>query len=163
MALNKGKAWEAVFKQDWKKSFPMGDINRLYDTQGGQLGISNISDFIGYSYPFIYYLECKSHKGGTWNFNNLTQYEKLCSKIGIKGVMAGVILWMIEKDLIVYLPITTIKKMKEDGLKSFSVKNYLQNQKEYDIITIPAKKKRVFMQGDYRVLENWAKDHCILN
>lgn len=161
MAINKGKAFEAIFKADWKKSFPKGTIDRLYDQVSGYKTISNISDFLGYNYPFIYYLECKSHKGGTWNFDNLTQYDKLCTKIGIKGVMAGVVLWMIERDLIVYLPITTIKKMKEDGLKSFNVKNYFTNPEEYDIIKVPSIKKRAFMQSDYRILNDWAEKHCL--
>ncbi len=46
-----GKAFEEHFKKNWKKSFPNGDIIRLYDVTFGYLNISNISDFIGYSYP----------------------------------------------------------------------------------------------------------------
>lgn len=65
MATNKGKAFEMVFKQDFKKSFPNGTLDRLYDTTNGYKTISNVCDFIGYSYPNIFYLECKSHLQNT--------------------------------------------------------------------------------------------------
>lgn len=73
-------------------TMPNSTIDRLYDSTSGYKTISNISDFIGYSYPNIYYLECKSHLGNTWNFVNFTQYDKLKEKVGIPGVRAGVVL-----------------------------------------------------------------------
>ena len=91
MAVNKGKAWEAKFKTDFMKSFPDGSIDRLYDPVGGYYGINNICDFIGYEWPNIYYLELKSHKGNTFPFTCLPQYDKLTSKVGGKGVRAGVV------------------------------------------------------------------------
>lgn len=150
MAINKGKAFEEKFYQDWKKSFPNGTINRIYDTMNGYKSISNVSDYIGYSYPNIMYLECKSHKGNTWNFNYFTQYEKLLEKIGIKGVIAGVILWMIDLDKVVFLPIEEVKKMKDNNCKSFNIK--MLNEKVYNIIEIPSVKKRVYMDSDYSVI-----------
>ena len=94
MADNRGKQWEAKFKQDFINSFPKNEvsIDRLYDSVSGFKAISNISDFIGYAYPNIFYLECKSHKGASFPFSALSQYEKLCVKVGIKGVRAGVAL-----------------------------------------------------------------------
>lgn len=65
MASNKGKQFESKFKIDFQKSFPNGTIDRIYDTTNGYKTISNVSDFIGYSYPCIMYLECKSHLGNT--------------------------------------------------------------------------------------------------
>ena len=47
MAKNKGKAFEEVFKKNFKESFPDGTIDRIYDTTNGYKTISNISDFIG--------------------------------------------------------------------------------------------------------------------
>ena len=92
MANNRGKQFEQKFFRDFKTSFPGGTIDRIYDTTNGYKTISNISDFIGYVYPNILYLECKSHQGNTFPLINLPQYEKLKSKVGIKGVRAGVIL-----------------------------------------------------------------------
>ena len=150
MAKNKGKAFEEVFKKNFKESFPDGTIDRIYDTTNGYKTISNISDFIGYNEPNIFYLECKSHLGNTFPLANLTQYDKLKEKVGIPGVRAGVVLWFIDHDRVCYVPISTITKMKEDDRKSVNIK-YLDSH-EYNIIEIPSVKKRVFMDSDYRCL-----------
>lgn len=150
MAVNKGKAWEAKFRTDFMKSFPDGSIDRLYDPVGGYYGINNICDFIGYEWPNIYYLELKSHKGNTFPFTCLPQYDKLTSKVGIKGVRAGVVLWFIDHDQVIYAPISTITKMKEDGKKSINVKEL----DDYHLIKLPGQKKRVFVECDYRVLKD---------
>ena len=150
MAVNKGKAWEAKFKTDFMKSFPDGSIDRLYDPVGGYYGINNICDFIGYEWPNIYYLELKSHKGNTFPFTCLPQYDKLTSKVGIKGVRAGVVLWFIDHDQVIYAAISTITKMKNDGKKSINVKEL----DDYHLIKLPGQKKRVFVECDYRVLKD---------
>lgn len=150
MAVNKGKAWEAKFRTDFMKSFPNGSIDRLYDPVGGYYGINNICDFIAYDFPQIYYLELKSHKGNTFPFTCLPQYDKLTSKVGIKGVRAGVVLWFIDHDQVIYAPISTITKMKEDGKKSINVKEL----DDYHLIKLPGQKKRVFVECDYRVLKD---------
>ena len=118
MSTNKGKAFEQKFYLDWKKSFPNGTIDRIYDSVSGYKTISNVSDFIGYNYPNIFYLECKSHLKNTWNFSYFTQYDKLKEKVGIPGVRAGVVLWMIDHDKVVYLPVSTVTEMKKNGEKS---------------------------------------------
>lgn len=66
MAVNYGKAFEKVFKEDFLNTVPGSTIDRLYDPTGGFVGISNISDYIGYAYPHIFYLECKSIQGNTF-------------------------------------------------------------------------------------------------
>ena len=150
-ANNLGKKFEEVFKENWKKSFPNGTIDRIYDTTNGYKTINNVCDFIGYNYPNSMYLECKSHLGNTWPFACFTQYDKLSAKIGVKGVIAGVVLWMIDHDVVVFLPVEEVKKMKEDGLKSFNIK--MLKEKLYNIIEIPSEKKRVFLDSDYSVLQ----------
>lgn len=150
MANNKGKVFETKFKNDFIKSFPDGTIDRIYDTTNGYKAIANISDFIGYNYPIMFYLECKSHQGNTFPLANLTQYEKLLGKVGIKGVRAGVILWFIDHDTICYVPISSITKMKEDGKKSVNIK--MLSEDTYRILKIPTEKKRVFLEGDYSIL-----------
>lgn len=151
MAKNKGKQFEQKFKEDFLK-IKDATIDRLYDPVGGMRGISNISDFIGYIYPKIYYLECKSHEGNTFPFSCLSQYDKLIHKVGIKGVRVGVILWMIDHNKVVYIPISTITKMKEDNKKSFHI-NMLET-KEYNVKEIPSKKLRTFMDSDYLILKD---------
>ena len=148
--MNIGKSFEERFKLDWQKSFPNGTIDRLYDSMSGYLAISNVSDFICYNYPNIYYIECKAHKGASLPFTNVTQYDKIKQKVNILGVRAGVILWLYEKDRVFYIPISTIQKMKEDGEKSVGIRSL----SKYDIIEIPSKKLRTYMESDYSILAN---------
>ena len=70
--------------------------------------------------------------------------------MGIKGVRAGVILWLYEKDLVLYVPISTISQMMTDGKKSVGIRDL----DKYNIIKIPSIKKRVFMDSDYSILLN---------
>lgn len=147
MAVNRGKQFEQKFKEDFLK-LPNSTIDRLYDIMSGYKAISQVSDFIAYKYPNIFYTECKSHKGASIPINNITQYESLLSKVGIKGVRAGVVLWLYEKDKVFYIPIKTIKQLKDDGEKSIG----LRHLDKYRIIEIPSVKKRVFMDSDYSVL-----------
>ena len=149
MGASKGKAFEDKFKADFSKLEGVS-LDRLYDPVSGFNGIRNICDFIGYKYPSIFYLECKSSQDNTWNFSAYSQYEKQLPRVGIYGVRVGVVLWMIKHDVVVYLPTKTIQKMKLDNKKSFNIKE-LYNDK-YRIIKIPSVKKRVFMDSDYSVL-----------
>lgn len=148
--MNIGKSFEERFKLDWKKSFPNGTIDRLYDSMSGYLAISNVSDFICYNHPNIYYIECKTHKSASLPFTNVTQYDKIKQKVGIPGVRAGVVLWLYEKDKVLYIPISTITKMKKDGEKSVG----LRSLDKYKIVEIPSKKLKVYMESDYSVLSN---------
>lgn len=149
MAVNRGKQFEQKFKEDFLK-LPNSTIDRLYDTMSGYKAISQVSDFIAYRYPNIFYVECKSHKGASIPINNITQYDSLLSKVGIMGVRCGVVLWLYEKDVVLYIPIQTVKQLKDDGEKSIGLR-HLDN---YRIINIPSVKKRVFMDSDYSVLSN---------
>lgn len=146
---SKGKSFEEKFKEDWKKSFPNSTIDRLYDNMTGYKSISTVSDFICYNYPNIYYIECKSHKGASLPFTNITQYDKIKQKVGIKGIRAGVVLWLYEKDRVFYIPISTIIKMKKEGKKSVGIKAFNDG---YNIIEIPSRKLRVYMDSDYTCL-----------
>lgn len=67
---------------------------------------------------------------------------------------------MIDHDKVVFLPIATVKKMKEDGCKSFNIKMLSENK--YDIIDIPSTKKRVYMNSDYSIiLTQFLNTFCI--
>ena len=149
MSDNYGKNFEQKFKKDFLKTVPNSTIDRLYDPTAGYYNIANISDFIGYSYPNIMYLENKTHKGASIPFDNIPQYSKLLQKVGIPGVRCGVVLWLYEKDVVMYIPISTIKKMKEEGKKSVGLKAI---EEGYNIKIIPSIKKKVFMDSDYSCL-----------
>ena len=118
----------------------------------GYKAVSNISDFIGYVYPNIYYLEAKSHLGNNFPLTNLTQYDKLKEKVGIPGVRVGVVIWFRDVDTVWYVPVSTITQMKADGKKSVNVKKDIEAG--YRIINIPSQKRRVFLDSDYSVLLN---------
>ena len=124
MPNNRGKAFEAKFKTDFQKSFPEGTIDRIYDVTSGHKTVSNICDFLGYNYPNIFYLECKSHLGNTFPLANLTQYDKLKDKVGIKGVRVGVILWICNYIIVYMIILLYIERViltqiiKEGGLKN---------------------------------------------
>lgn len=150
MADSKGKAFEERFKEDWINSVPGSSIDRIYDSVSGYKSISNISDFIAYKKPNIFYMECKTTKEGTFNFHKLTQYDKLLTKVGIPGVRTGVLIWFYNFDRVIYVPIKTIQKMKEDGLKSVNIRTI--DDSDYRFFNIPSVKLRVFMKSDYNIL-----------
>lgn len=151
MANNYGKQFEQKFKEDFSKIEGFS-LDRLYDVTNGFKAIKQICDYIGYVFPNIFYFEIKSIKGNTFPIGNLTQYDKLKEKVGIKGVRAGAIVWFYEKDKVVYVPCSTFTKLIEDGKKSVNIK--MLDEGLYRIIEIPSKKKRVFMDSDYSVLMN---------
>ena len=149
MAVNRGKQFEQKFKDDFLKTVPNSTIDRLYDVVAGYKAISQICDYIGFSKPCIYYLELKSHTGASIPFDNITQYNKLLKKVDIPGVRCGVILWLVDKEKVFYIPIKTIQQMKQDGKKSVGIKAISEG---YRIIEIPSVKKTVFLNSDYSVL-----------
>lgn len=149
MAINRGKQFEAKVREDFMRTFPDGTIDRLYDPVGGYVGIKNICDFIAFYKKNIFYLEIKSKDGNTFPFTNLSQYDKLISKVAIPGVRVGVIIWFKDHDKVIYIPIKTITQMKKDNKKSINIKKDLE---EYRIFEIPSVKKRVFLDSDYTVL-----------
>ena len=155
MAKSYGKQFELKVRSDLKK-IPGISLDRLADNMSGFKNISNISDIIFYKYPFICYGELKSHKGNTFPITNLTQYDKLLVKKGLKGVRAGVILWFIDKDKVCWVPIETFEQLKLDDKKSVNV-NMLESD-EYKIFEIPSVKKRVFMDTDYNYLFKYWED-----
>ena len=150
MAVNKGKQFEERFKKDWLESFPNSLCIRLPDQMSGYKGSGqNICDYICYNYPNQFFIECKSHKGASIPFDKISQYDKMKDVVGIKGVRAGVVLWLYDKDKVFYIPISTITEMKKDDKKSVGLKAI---EEGYNIIEIPSEKLRVFMKSDYSCL-----------
>ena len=151
--LNKGKQFEAQFKKCWEKSFPASFIYRLNDQMSGyRVSSRNICDFICFNEGILYLIECKSHNGNIFPLANLTQFDKLKEKVGIPGVRAGVVIWFIEHKKVIYVPISTFIKLKEDEKKSFNIK--MLGNEDYFSLEIPGKVKRLFIDSDYSVLKN---------
>lgn len=117
----------------------------------------NPSDFFAYLYPNCFLLEAKSITGNTFPLSNLTQFDILNSYKNIPGLRRGVVIWFIDKFRVLYIPISTIEKMKEDEKKSVNIRTIETDG--YNYVEIPSIKKRVFLNSDYSVLhnlpENW--------
>ena len=151
MAQNRGKQFEQKLKEDFSK-LPGAYIYRVPDQLGGLKGQTGICDFIGYKHPKIFFLEAKTILGNTFPLTNFTQFDKLMSIPNHEGIHRGVMIWFQTHDTVVYVPLTTFMKLKQDNKKSFNIK-YVDS-KEYECLVIPSVKKRVFMDSDYSVLLN---------
>lgn len=149
MALNRGKQFEEKVRLGLE-ALEGSTVERFVDQQSGYKGSTNTSDFLMYLFPYAYYIECKTTMSNTYSIASLSQYDKLLSKRGRKGVRAGVVLWYVNRDKVVYIPISTFEKAKKDGLKSINIK--MLEDDTYRIIEIPSKKLRVFMDSDFSIL-----------
>ena len=56
---------------------------------------------------------------------------------------------MIDHDCIVFIPISTVKQLKDEGKKSFNIKDI---DKGYKLTIIPTVKRRTFLTADYTKL-----------
>ena len=151
MAVNRGKDFEARVKEDLLKLGADVSLERLPDQMSGYRGSKNPCDYLCYMYPNLYYLECKTTNENTFPLAGLTQYDELLSRKGRRGVRSGVLLWMVKHDKVLYVPIATFEKIKNDGLKSVNIK--MLNDDKYRIIVVPSVKKRIFMDSDYSILK----------
>ena len=149
MATNRGKQWEAKLKEDFSK-LPGAYIYRVPDNMSGYRGITGISDFIGYKYPKIFFIEAKTILGNTFPLTNFTQFDKLMTIPTEKGIHRGVMIWFQDHQSVLYVPLLTIAKMKSDGKKSVNINKI--DEEGYEYIKIPSVQKRVFLDSDYSVL-----------
>lgn len=147
MSSNRGKQFEDVIKKAFEK-VPNTTVIRLHDQMNGYLGSANICDFVIYHYPHQFLIECKTIHGNTFPLANISkhQWEGLLEVESIKGVVAGVLVWWVDKDATMFLPIKELQKLKQQDKKS--VRYDLKNSK---FIQIYGKKKRVFF--DYDIAE----------
>ena len=153
---NYGKQFENKFRQDWHNSFPGTFLLRLNDQVSGYKYTStNLCDFIAYVDGKLFLLECKSHAGASLPFSSVSQYDRLKQLVGIPGIRVGIILWLYEKDKCLYVPIKTVTKLLSRNEQSVGIRHLGKEE----IIDIPSKKKRVFLDSDYKQLldleETW--------
>lgn len=145
MAENRGKSFEGIIQNAFENVKGM-TIDRLHDQTNGFKGSTNICDFIAYYYPHIFYLECKSCHNNTFPLSNITekQWNGLLEKSNIPGVVSGVIVWWVDRDVTRFIPITELDFLvKMSNIKSI----------RYDTsagVEIPGKKKRVFFDYDIK-------------
>lgn len=162
---NLGKDFEVKIKECLNKPELSFSLDRLPDPLGGYIGVRNISDYQGYKFPFLYYLECKCTYGNTLNFkSNITddQWEGLTEKSKIFGVLAGFCIWFIDYDKTIFVPIQEMNKLRFiDNKKSVNIKDVIDNSFKY--FNIDGKKKRIYF--DYFTdefitnLDNMCKDY----
>lgn len=166
MADNKGKKFEELVRRGFEK-LSGTSIDRLFDLVGRYGGVSGTCDFIGYEYPFIFYIECKSHLGNTYPLDDLikkkkkekhpnrkTEYEILLEKDKIKGTNPCILLWFIDHKKVVYISIREFERIRSLGYKSINIK--MVDNKDFNIITIPVEFKIVYPNLNLQILKNIA-------
>lgn len=151
-----GKKFEDRFKHDYQRCFPGTLIYRLPDQMNGYKETSgNPCDFLTYPGNCILMVECKAHKGASIPFSVIPQYERMLDYKGLDKTYIGVIIWFYEKDIVIWVSIEEMEKMVLDGEKSIGLRmidSKKPYKKAYNIIAIPSKKLRVFMETDYNYL-----------
>ena len=110
----------------------------------------NPCDFLCFTGTKLFLIECKEHKGASIPLTAIPQYEKLLKYKSLPNVYPGVILWLSEKDVVLWVGIEEMEKMVLDGKKSIGLKMLADNT--YRIVQIPSEKKRVFLDSNYSVL-----------
>lgn len=156
MAISMGKKFEECLYKGFRNTFKGGTINRIYDTQGYHKGIRNVCDYIGYNFPYIYYLEAKSLHGNTFNIQKLTQYNALLEKHNIKGVIAGVVIWFIDHKRVVFVDIDKVTELINLGKKSINIKF----ENDYSI-ELDTNIKRVYPDINFSKLYEYSQKMCI--
>ncbi len=146
---NYGKKFEKQFADDYKRTFPGTFIMRLKDDTSEYYGASkNACDYLCMPKDKLFMVETKCHYDNTFPWSAFSQYDELITYKDCPNVVIGVVIWFIDHDRVIWVPLHTCTKMMEDGLKSVNI-NKLDG---YDYIEIPSKKKRIFMESDYSVL-----------
>lgn len=154
--VNKGKQFENQVKRDWERTLPDSVILRLPDQQSGYKQSRNISDFIAFNTPKLFFIECKTTENNTVAFTRLTQYESMLKYKDKPETYPGFLIWWKNKDKIAWIPVETVEKLMRDNYKSINVK--ILDDNNYFKVEIPGIKKRVFIESDYKVLLNLKKE-----
>lgn len=151
MAKNRGKELEEKIKDAFEK-FDKCELNylRLYDITMGYKNIKNPSDFIAYRYPTQFFIECKSTKGNTLNFHDISQIDDLAERSKTKGTRAGVFIWYIEHKETYWVDIRYILDLRDKLFaKSVNIKNLRALELPNDLVfKLDGVTKRVFTEYD---------------
>ena len=158
-AVNRGKQFEEQVHKALDL-VPNTTVTRLKDPQNGFAGVRNECDFIAYHYPHQYFLECKSCHGNTLSIksNNPkqcygditnTQWEGLLEASSVVGVVSGVLVWFIEHNTTLFVPIKALECIRNEGAKSLNITKLRELGILYDCYTVPGIKKRVLFDYDF--------------
>lgn len=106
-------------------------------------------------------VECKAHAGASIPFSVIPQYNRLLEYKDFVNVFPGIVVWLYEKDIVFWVSIKEMEKMVNDGEKSIGLRmmdSKKPYKKLYNIVEIPSKKLRTFMESDYTFLVNKLKE-----
>lgn len=139
---NRGKDFEDVIKEAFER-VPDTEVYRIPDQMSYKVGSKNPCDFLIYHKPVLYAIECKATNKPSLPFANISEYqwEQLLKMSSVSGVVAGVICWFVNYDKTVFLPISFLEILKQNGAKSIRF-----DADDSSIIEIHGKKKRVFWE-----------------
>lgn len=168
MANNDGKKWEGIVR-GLLEGNPDVSCERLLDPMMGYMGVRNVADFIAYKYPIQVYLECKTCKGNTLPFSNITQnqWEGLLGKSKVNGVLGLIFVWFTEHDKVVLIDIEYLDYLKKCGKKSFNINQVIDipNQKDqtrlgYGLVLSITKRTnpRIVPEHFWTIIEDIYKD-----
>lgn len=153
---SRGKKFEDRFRADWQESVPDSLCYRLYDTMGGFKSIANVGDFICYKYPSLFIVDCKSIQGNTLPFSDLRQYNQMLEYKNIKGIHIGFVVWFVDHDKVLWIPVQTMEKIEKEGLKSYNIRK-MYGDTNYPILDISSYKMRTYMKSDYSGLVKYGE------
>lgn len=159
MAVNRGKQFESVIQEAFEH-IPNLSITRLHDQTTGFKGSTNPCDFIAYHKPYLIPIECKSKHTSTLSifsnpkpdkngvlhgfYGDITdkQWAGLLEMSLIKGVIPGVLVWFVDKNVTVFYHIKSLEMLRNAGDKSVRYDN------DFIGVVVPGVKKRVFFEYD---------------
>ena len=132
MSKNQGKGFEDEIKSAFE-AVPNCVAHRLKDQIGKYRNVSNPCDFYFYHMPYFYAIECKSTKGASLSFNDIREQEQIIDLHEIaqkRGVVAGFMIWFIDKDVTVFVRHDVVYDMymesKRGGRKSIALTDILR-------------------------------------
>lgn len=146
MGKNQGKGFEGAIQVAFEKVTDCV-VHRLKDQIGRYKNVSNPCDFYFYHMPYFYAIECKSTQGASLSFRDIREQEQIIDLHEIaqkRGVVAGFMIWFIDKDITVFVRHDIVYDMymesKKGGKKSIALA---------DILGLPA--------GDFHVISGIKK------
>ena len=146
-----GKKWEDKFRRAWKKHFPGTFLYRLADQMTGYKETSgNPCDFLSMAKASLFMVECKEHKGASIPFTAIPQYPRLLEYKDIEDVYPGILLWLSEKDKVLWVGINDMEKLYKAGEKSIGLRQL--GDSNYSIIDVPVNKLQIYVEPDLTYL-----------
>ena len=144
-SVNRGKQFEEQIRKGFLK-VPDTNVIRLQDPMAGYAGIRNICDFVVYHHPYQYLIECKSCHGNTLPYTNITdnQYSGLLNVSRIRGIVAGFMIWFIDKDVTLFVDADCLDVFR----KEHDAKSFRFDDRPFNCIEITGQKRRVLFDYD---------------